>query len=57
MKTYCFVCKKNTDNMNSKMTKTKTGRLQLKSQIEFVEIKKYICKRTKRKRIIIKFRN
>ena len=32
MKTYCLVCKKNTDNANSKMMKTKNGRLQLKSQ-------------------------
>ena len=32
MKTYCFVCKLNTDNVNSKMIKTKNGKLQLKSQ-------------------------
>ena len=32
MTTYCLVCKKNTDNVNSKMIKTKTGKLQLKSQ-------------------------
>ena len=32
MKTYCLVCRKNTDNANSKMIKTKNGRLQLKSQ-------------------------
>ena len=32
MKTYCLVCRKNTDNVNSKMVRTKTGRLQLKSQ-------------------------
>ena len=31
MKTYCLVCRKNTDNINSKMIKTKNGRLQLKS--------------------------
>ena len=31
MKTYCLVCRKNTDNVNSKMVKTKNGRLQLKS--------------------------
>ena len=30
MKTYCLVCTKNTDNVNSKMIKTKNGRLQLK---------------------------
>ena len=32
MKTYCLVCRKNTDNVNSKMIKTKIGRLQLQSQ-------------------------
>ena len=33
MKTYCLVCKKkNTDNINSKIIKTKNRRLQLKSQ-------------------------
>ena len=32
MKTYWLICKKNTENVNSKMTKTKNGRLQLKSQ-------------------------
>ena len=32
MKTYCLVCRKNTDNVNSKMVKTKNGRLKLKSQ-------------------------
>ena len=32
MKTYCLVCKKNTDNVNSIITKTKNGRLQLKSE-------------------------
>ena len=33
MRTYCLVCRKNTDNNNnSKMIKNKNGRLQLKSQ-------------------------
>ena len=36
MKTYCLVCGKKSDNVNSKMIRTKNGRLQLK----FVEIKK-----------------
>ena len=31
MKTYCLVCKKNTDNINSKMVKTKNNRLMLLS--------------------------
>ena len=37
MKSYCLVCKKNTDNINSKM---KNNRLQLKSQCS-------ICKNSK----------
>ena len=40
MKTYCLVCRKNTDNNNSKMTKTKNGRLQLKSQCSICGNKK-----------------
>ena len=32
MKTYCVVFKKNTDNINSKMAKTKNGRVMLLSQ-------------------------
>ena len=32
MKTYCLTCRKNTDNVNSKMIKTKNGKPQLKSQ-------------------------
>ena len=32
MNTYCIVCKKNTDNINSKVVKTKNGRLMLSSQ-------------------------
>ena len=32
MQTYCVSCRKNTDNVNSKLVKTKNGRLQLKSQ-------------------------
>ena len=32
MQTYCVGCRKNTNNINLKMVKTKDGRLQLKSQ-------------------------
>ena len=32
MKTYCLVYRKDTDNINSKMIKTKNGRLMLSSQ-------------------------
>ena len=40
MKTYCLVCKKNTDNVNSKMIGTKNGRLQLNSQFSICGYKK-----------------
>ena len=40
MKTRCLVCRKNTDNTNSKLIKTKNGRLQLKSQCSIYENKK-----------------
>ena len=40
MKTYCLVCRKNANNINSKMMKTKNGRLQLKSQRSVCENRK-----------------
>ena len=40
MRTYCLVCRKNTDNVNSKMIKTKNGRLQLKCQCSICGNKK-----------------
>ena len=40
MKTYCLVCRKNTNNINSKIMKTKNGRLQLKSHHSVCENKK-----------------
>ena len=40
MKTYCLVCRKNTDNTNSRMIKTKNGILQLKSQCSICGNKK-----------------
>ena len=40
MKTYGLVCRKNTDNVNSKMVETKNGRLQLKSQCSICGNKK-----------------
>ena len=40
MKTYCLVCRKNTDNVNSKVIKTKNDRLQLKSQCSICGNKK-----------------
>ena len=40
MKMYCLVCRKDTDNINSKMIKTKNGRLMLSSQCSVRENKK-----------------
>ena len=40
MKTYCLVCRKDTDNVNSKVIKTKNGRLQLKSECSICGNKK-----------------
>ena len=40
MQTYCVSCGKNTGNVNSKMVKTKNGRLQLKSQCSICGNKK-----------------
>ena len=40
MKTYCLVCRKSTDNVNSEMIRTKNGRLQLNSQCSICGNKK-----------------
>ena len=40
MKTYFLACGKNAANINSKMIKTKNGRLQLKSQCSLCGNKK-----------------
>ena len=40
MQTYCLLCRKNTDNINSKMVKAENGRLQLKSQCSICGNKK-----------------
>ena len=40
MKTYCIVCKKNTDNINSKVVKTKNGKLMLMSKCSICGNKK-----------------
>ena len=40
MKTYCLVCKKNTDNADSKMIKTKNDRLMLLSKCSICGNKK-----------------
>ena len=40
MKTYCIVCKKKTDNINSKVVKTKNGQLMLMSKCSICGNKK-----------------
>ena len=40
MKTYCVKCRKNTENLNSKIFKTKNGRLIMQSKCTECGIKK-----------------
>ena len=40
MKTYCVKCRKNTENLNSKIFKTKNGRLIMQSKCVECGIKK-----------------
>ena len=40
METYCVKCRKNTKNLNSKIFKTKTGRLIMQSKCTACGIKK-----------------
>ena len=40
MKTYCVKCKKNTENLNLKIFKTKNGRLLMQSKCTDCGIKK-----------------
>ena len=40
MKTYCVKCRKNIENLNSKIFKTKNGRLLMQSKCTDCEIKK-----------------
>ena len=40
MKTYCLVCIKNTENKDTKIIKTKSGRLQMRSQCSICGNKK-----------------
>ena len=50
MKTYCMKCKKNTENIDPKMVRTKNNRLVMQSKCSACGIK--ICKRTRSKRFI-----
>ena len=40
MKTYCVKCRKDTENLNSKIFETKTGRLLMQSKCPVCGIKK-----------------
>ena len=40
MKTYCIVCKRDTENKNSTVFKTKNGRLMVKSSFSVCSNKK-----------------
>ena len=40
MKTYCIKCRKNTENLNSKIFKTKNGRLLMQSKCPVCRTKK-----------------
>ena len=40
MKTYCVMCRKNTENLNSKIFKTKNNRLIMQSKCPVCGIKK-----------------
>ena len=53
MNTYCVKCKKNTENIDSKMFRTKNNRLIMQSECSDCGIKNIkICKRTRSKRFI-----
>ena len=53
MKTYCVKCKKDTENIDPKIVRTKNNRLVLQSKCSICGIKKIkICKRTRSKRFI-----
>ena len=40
MKTYCMICKKDTENIDPKIVKTKNGRLLMQSKCTICKIKK-----------------
>ena len=52
MLTYCFKCKNNTENVNSKVSKTKNGKSVLLSKCAICSKKKSRYERTRSKRII-----
>ena len=53
MKTYCAKCRKDTENIDPRMVRTKNNRLTMQSKCPVCIIKKVkICKRTRSKRFI-----
>ena len=57
MKTYCLVCRKNIENKDAKIIKTKNGRLQMRSQCSICGNKKSrFVNKTRSKRNFIVFR-
>ena len=40
MKTYCMICKKDTENLDPKIVKTKNGRLLMQSKCTICKIEK-----------------
>ena len=58
MNTYCVKCKRDTENLNSKIFKTKHNRLIMQSKCSVCRIRNVkICKRTRSKWFIEQLRN
>ena len=53
MKTYCAKCRKNTENLNSKIFKTKNGRLTMQSKCTVSGIKKSIFVKEQEAKVLL----
>ena len=53
MKTYCMKCRKNTENLNSKIFKTKNGRLTMQSKCTVCGIKKSIFVKEQEAKVLL----
>ena len=51
MKTYCVKCRKDTENLNSKMFKTKNNRLVMQSKCPVCRIKKSRFVKNKKQKV------
>ena len=51
MKTYCVKCRKDTENLNSKMFKTKDNRLVMQSKYPVCRIKKSRFVKNKKQKV------